>query len=43
MLTRTLGAALCLLLCTPGDTFAETTEATGTAALEDFHNPRILI
>ena len=33
MLTRALGAVLCLLLCTPGDAFAETTEATGTAPL----------
>jgi hypothetical protein len=33
MLTRALGAVLCLPLCTPGDAFAETTEATGTAAL----------
>ena len=30
---RVLGAVLCLLLCTPGDAFAETTEATGTAPL----------
>ena len=33
MQTRALGAVLCMLLCTPGDAFAETTAATGSAPL----------